>query len=218
MIVPFFFRGDNLARINIEDSLFKDARFLDFCIKLGDRQLALGRLVWAFIVAQKYYLDEENDRLIPADEWQRQGCSDELIAFGLAERRERGIYVCGSEDQFSWLVQRVEAGRKGGLSGKEIYKNMTDQERDLREKARKAVANAVHRGRLRKPSHCENCQKPCLPEAHHSDYKKPFEVSWVCKKCHHEIHDKLIHDGVGLAVVKRVEAVDKRGEASPPLP
>lgn len=103
-----------MARINIEDSLFKDARFINLCIFYGNRTKALGSICWAFIVAQRFYLDTENERLIPISEWKRQECDDKLIEFGLAELRPNGIYVSGSENQFAWLIQKQEAGKKGG--------------------------------------------------------------------------------------------------------
>jgi hypothetical protein len=103
-----------MARINIEDSLFKDARFIDLCIYYGDKAKALGVITWAFVVAQKYYLSEESARLIPLSEWKRQQCDDKLIEIGLAEMRPEGIYVSGSEDQFAWLIQKQQAGKKGG--------------------------------------------------------------------------------------------------------
>lgn len=205
-----------MARINIEDSLFKDSRFIDLCIHFKDKQKSLGCLVWAFIVAQKHYLNEENDRLIPYDEWKTQGCDDVLINLGFAEKKDNGIYVCGSEKQFAWLIQRVEAGRKGGIGGREIYRNMTDEQRKLREKARKAIANAVQRKRIIKPEVCNSCGVSCNPEAHHSDYSKPFDVLWVCKKCHHEIHDQLRSintQGNDVSFVNREEAVAKRTQA-----
>lgn len=107
-----------MARINIENSLLKDGRFIDLCIHFGDKQKALGALVWAFMIAQKHYLDESSDRLIPLSEWQRQSCENKLIDFGFAEMRDNGVYVCGSEKQFAWLVQRVNAGKKGGISSR----------------------------------------------------------------------------------------------------
>lgn len=103
-----------MARINIEDSLFKDARFINLCIFYGSRTSALGSICWAFIVAQKFYLNTETERLIPLSEWKRQECDDKLIDFGLAEVRPNGIYVSGSEAQFAWLIQKQEAGKKGG--------------------------------------------------------------------------------------------------------
>ena len=103
-----------MARINIEDSLFKDARFIDLCIHYGDKAKALGAVTWAFIVAQRFYLSQESARLIPLSEWKRQQCDDKLIDLGLAEMRQDGVYVSGSEIQFAWLIQKQEAGKKGG--------------------------------------------------------------------------------------------------------
>jgi len=105
-----------MARINIDDSLFKEAGFFDLAIKLGSRRIALGAMVEAFILAQKHFLAESSDRLIPLSEWKREKISDEIIECGLAEVREKGIYVRGSKEQFSWLIQRSEAGKKGGLA------------------------------------------------------------------------------------------------------
>lgn len=36
----------------------------------------------------------------------------------------------------------------------------------------------------------ENCRLCGSPdsEMHHGDYSKPLDVSWLCKKCHHEFH------------------------------
>ena len=112
-----------MARINIEDSLFRENSFIELAIKLGSRRNALGALVEAFILAQEYYLKLENDRLIPKESWKRQKICPEIIEVGLAEERENGIYVFGSNEQFSWLVQKSEAGKKGRAPKKEIVIN-----------------------------------------------------------------------------------------------
>lgn len=103
-----------MARINIEESLFKDVRFDDLKMKLGSVDTALGAMVRAWSLAQKWYLKEETSRLIPITEWRKQRISDFIIEVGLAEVRNDGIYVSGSESQFAWLLQRQSAGKKGG--------------------------------------------------------------------------------------------------------
>lgn len=103
-----------MARINIEDSLFKDIRFDELKIKLGSVDTALGAMVRAWSLAQKWYLKEETSRLIPISEWKKQRISDHIIEVGLAEIRENRVYVSGSDEQFSWLLQRQIAGKKGG--------------------------------------------------------------------------------------------------------
>lgn len=115
-----------MARINLEDSLFTDGRFLNLIAKTGNVDSALGAVVRAFMLAQKYYLDESNDRLIPFNEWQRQLIDNSIIDVGLAEKRENGIYVVGSEEQFNWLLQRQAAGKKSAETKSEKDKNLVD--------------------------------------------------------------------------------------------
>lgn len=55
-------------------------------------------------------------------------------------------------------------------------------------RARKAVGNAISSGRLiRKP--CERCGEP-KSEAHHTDYRRPLFVHWLCRKHHMEAEGK----------------------------
>lgn len=50
--------------------------------------------------------------------------------------------------------------------------------------ARHAVSNAIRDGRLVRES-CEICGE--IAQAHHGDYSKPFEIRWLCFKCHRQI-------------------------------
>ena len=50
--------------------------------------------------------------------------------------------------------------------------------------ARGAVNNAIRDGRLVRQS-CEICGE--VAQAHHSDYSKPFEIRWLCFKCHRQV-------------------------------
>lgn len=101
-----------MARLNIEDDLHKDNRFINLIIKFGCRKKALGALVEAWMLAQQHYLDEANDRLIPLKNWESQDIANELIEVGLAVRHANGIKMVGSDKQFAWLLQRQIAGKK----------------------------------------------------------------------------------------------------------
>lgn len=101
-----------MARINIEDTLFKEKRFEKLILKLGSRRAAIGALIEAFMLAQKHYLTTVNDRLIPLNDWELEEIGNEIIDCGFAEIREKGVYVKGSDKQFSWLLQRSEAGKR----------------------------------------------------------------------------------------------------------
>lgn len=68
-------------------------------------------------------------------------------------------------------------------------------------KARRAVAGAVHRGKLVKPTVCPVCGRRDVPprqmHAHHADYDKPREIAWSCNSCHmkaHREHDAATRD------------------------
>jgi hypothetical protein len=101
-----------LARINVEDGLWADPRFLKLCIKLGDEEKALGRVVIAWRFAQKFWCPNKDP--IPDEAWTAARLGNELVEVGLARFENGGYYLAGSEEQFAWWFQRQESGRKGG--------------------------------------------------------------------------------------------------------
>lgn len=131
-----------MARINIEDSLFKDGRFIDLAIAMGSRHAALGAVIEAFMLAQEFYLNTSTDRMIPLTEWNRRKAVGLVIDVGLAELKGKDkdlIYVCGAEKQFAWLLQRQDAGAKGGRPKNENQPNQNKpQEKKPEESGRLA--------------------------------------------------------------------------------
>jgi hypothetical protein len=105
-----------MARINIEDILFEDPRFFELSVKLGSKETALGALILAWRIAQKHYTKDY--KYIPIDVWNKLGLKNEIIDTGLATANDRFIRMAGCDDQFGWLRQRVEAGKKGGKNRK----------------------------------------------------------------------------------------------------
>ena len=61
-------------------------------------------------------------------------------------------------------------------------------ERHARHLARSRANVAQKSGRL-KPRPCEVCGKAEV-EKHHDDYDKPFEVRWLCRKHHRQLHQE----------------------------
>lgn len=63
------------------------------------------------------------------------------------------------------------------------------------EKARayKRVKKALERGKLVKPTGCEDCGQEVNDRyelhAHHEDYSRPLDVEWLCRKCHRQRHE-----------------------------
>lgn len=99
-----------MARINIEQSLHTDARFDELKVKMGSRFAAMGALIYAWSVAQEYFLI--NGGKIPLSEWEKQRLPNEIIDVGLATRCDEFVTMSGVEKQFAWLKQRSQAGRK----------------------------------------------------------------------------------------------------------
>ena len=52
------------------------------------------------------------------------------------------------------------------------------------------VQYAKGRGRLR-PQPCERCGAAENIHAHHEDYSKPLDVTWLCPSCHGARHSEL---------------------------
>ena len=101
-----------MARINIEDSLFRDSRFTKLCIKMQSSPMAIGSLVEAWCVAQEFWKNSDNG--IPKPIWLSRGLSHEIIDVGLAVEIGDFIYMSGSRQNFQWLRDSVENGKKGG--------------------------------------------------------------------------------------------------------
>lgn len=59
-------------------------------------------------------------------------------------------------------------------------------------KAHRTLNNAIRDGKITRPSICEVCFEEGLIDGHHEDYSKPFDVDWLCKKCHKELHRKVL--------------------------
>ncbi len=62
--------------------------------------------------------------------------------------------------------------------------------------AQNKLEEAIEKERQQRPDTCENCGATPPPmkngrtriQAHHPDYNNPYEVMWLCQKCHHEWH------------------------------
>jgi hypothetical protein len=92
----------------VEDSLWSDSRFMDLGIKVGDKFKAIGIMVIAWKVAQKFWCPERNP--IPEEAFLEAGLPEALIEVHLAERLPSGIRMRGSEEHFKWWFEKQAAG------------------------------------------------------------------------------------------------------------
>jgi hypothetical protein len=70
------------------------------------------------------------------------------------------------------------------------YKNRFRAKNPEKAKAHDIVKNAKA-AKLLIPNPCQSCGSTEEIHAHHDDYSKPLQVTWLCRKCHiqhHKIH------------------------------
>lgn len=69
-------------------------------------------------------------------------------------------------------------------------KGMSKSEVEKRADARAYLNHAVRDGRA-EIGPCEICSSTKDIEGHHSDYSKPLQVNWLCRKHHRALHKAL---------------------------
>lgn len=57
--------------------------------------------------------------------------------------------------------------------------------------ARAKVSYAVKKGLIEKPAKCMDCGEEKSLQGHHTDYREPLKVIWLCSGCHADA-DKLL--------------------------
>jgi ribosomal protein S27AE len=112
----------------------------------------------------------------------------EQSAAGAATRRAQYLRRRDNDENRARLAknQRAEYQRTGWRSRYE--RNIADPEKYA---ARRAALYAVKIGKLRRPEACSDCGKTCKPHAHHADYSKPLDVTWLCGRCHGKEHRRI---------------------------
>lgn len=88
---------------------------------------------------------------------------------------------------------------------REYYKINIDKERERRRRYMKnrrlklkelsgytdsEVTKRIKNGEILIPDKCQKCGKKDKLTAHHNDYEKIFEVIFLCRWCHGEVHRK----------------------------
>ena|SRR3990167_3733054 len=70
-----------------------------------------------------------------------------------------------------------------------VSRRITANKKDkIKVRARRAVLYAVKVKKLAR-GRCRDCSR-VKTEAHHEDYSKPLEVTWLCRRHHNKQHEK----------------------------
>ncbi len=96
---------------------------------------------------------------------------------------------------YSDLVARSEYERQRNLEPERKLKKLEygknhNKRNPVKTKARAKLRRFVRVGKIVKLP-CEKCGNP-KSQAHHEDYSKPLDVSWLCFKCHREAHGQIV--------------------------
>lgn len=81
---------------------------------------------------------------------------------------------------------QTEKGKAKHLATTKEYEKHNREKISAQRKVRKAVLS----GKLIRPSHCQICNIEAKVHGHHEDYNRPFDVIWMCSKCHLYHHQK----------------------------
>ena len=107
-------------------------------------------------------------------------CKECGLAYRQSHKPERRVY-----DQ---AYYRTPTGRGVKLRSSKKQRLKYPEKK----KAAGILNRAVATGKLKRSVFCESCGSSAKTEGHHSDYSKPLEVEWLCKKCHVEVHDCVL--------------------------
>jgi hypothetical protein len=77
------------------------------------------------------------------------------------------------------MATQKQRGRTTNKPGKNAH---------LRELCYYCLRPKLKDGSIIRPNLCSQCDKKCIPEPHHEDYAKPYEIEWLCDECHRKRH------------------------------
>ena len=107
--------------------------------------------------------------------------------------------VCGNAKRREYRIKNIDAERvrerkKNETKPTRIKRKQASQFRSKylhQNNATKKLRYAVKKGKIQKPSTCSSCGASGDLDGHHEDYRKCFEVVWLCKTCHGRRHTEI---------------------------
>lgn len=124
-----------------------------------------------------------------------KGCGiDRISAPKWADRRSY-CYPCHRKHQ-NELRNKQQGGRPYSkqFEAERYRKRLSDPSWVIKDQARRRLRLAVRQGRI--------IRQPCCvcgdqrSEAHHSDYERPFDVVWLCRLHHEQLHRQTLADNI----------------------
>lgn len=135
-----------------------------------DRGQNDGLAIWCKECSAAYQREWRQKNLEHARAIDRKNKSD--------ERKRKGQDKVNAEYR-AWYAKNPEHKRQ----------YVAERRKDNKKKiwAQNKLNKAVMCGKIERPSCCSNCGKECKPDGHHHDYDLPYDVIWLCRRCHTEL-------------------------------
>lgn len=114
-----------MPRIAIDDTLFIDPRFDLLCQLIGSKAKAIGVLVMAWQLAQKFY--RNGSERIPTSVWACLDSSELILKSNLADINDAGVRMAGIKEQFAWLDQKRAAGKRSAEIKRELVQRASTE-------------------------------------------------------------------------------------------
>lgn len=105
----------------------------------------------------------------------------------LKEKRKVEYYA--NVEMYREKSKKYAKTEVGKIKRKEtIERYLSTEEGKEKHKCRSIVNAAIRSRKLIRPTICSRCKIECKPQAHHVDYNRPLEVTWLCVRCHEKEH------------------------------
>ena len=122
------------------------------------------------------------DRMTPEERRAEVAKRDKAKAKASDQRRYRKDAPRRLAAQARWRAANPEQAKASSTKARKSWVERNPEKR----KAHVAVSNAIRDGRLVKATTCAMADDDCKGriQAHHEDYSKPLEVTWLCTRHH----------------------------------
>lgn len=116
-----------MARINVEDSIYRDPRFVRLCAETGSMEAALGSLILIWDEAQLAF--RKGSKYVPIEALSSKlKHFQALVNCGFIRlETDELAYVSGSEKAFDYLQKKREAAAAGGKKSGEVRKKKKER-------------------------------------------------------------------------------------------
>lgn len=118
---------------------------------------------------------------------------------------------CRSQSTPEWRARKREQAKKYGRKNRVLLNEKLKawaRRNPEKHAAHAKVQYAIKWGHLIKPKSCTRCPETHRLHAHHHDYSRPLDVTWLCPLCHKSEHRRLRDKAEALNMSR-----DRYGEA-----